>query len=324
MDQSRLDELIYKYASGELTAEEWQELMEWYRTAEVGPVEWPGSQPDERENLRQRMLHRLQVQLRTTPKKIVRLRAWHVAATLAILFSAVWIARQYLGQTPQPAWVTASNPSGKIQAILLPDGSRVWLNAASSIRYSPALGDAGGGQREIVLEGEGFFDVRPDPGHPFIVHAGSLTTTVLGTSFDMKAFADEPLASVTVIRGRVAVRDSARLLGVLTPARQLRRDSRTGKSAMSVIDTNKVTGWREGKLQFSGETMEEIAASLGRWYNTRFVFTDPAIGRCRYYLNFDNRISLQQMLKALKETTDMDFRTDDSSSTIRITGTACQ
>ena len=324
MDQSRLDELIDKYASGGITAEEWEELMEWYRAAKVEVVEWPSDKPDEREQLQQRMLHRLQDQLRPVPKKIPRLRAWHVAASLVILFSSLWIARQYLDLTRRPAFITASNPSGKIQAILLPDSSRVWLNAASSIRYSPAFGKGSKGRREVYLEGEGFFDVMTDLAHPFVVHAGSLTTTVLGTSFDVKSFADEPLASVTVIRGKVGVRDSVRVFDVLTPARQLQVDTRTGKSTMAVIDTSQVMGWRNGKLQFSGQTLEEIAASLGRWYNVRFIFSNPAIGSCRYYLNFENTIPLQQLLAALKETTDLDFREDDASHTVTISGAACQ
>jgi ferric-dicitrate binding protein FerR (iron transport regulator) len=198
------------------------------------------------------------------------------------------------------------------------------LNAASSIRYSPAFGKGRDGQREIYLEGEGFFDVVANPAHSFVVHAGSLTTTVLGTSFDVKSFADESLASVTVIRGKVGVRDSARTFDVLTPARQLQVDTRTGRSTLAVIDTNQVIGWREGKLLFSGQTMEEIAASLGRWYDIRFVFADPAISRCRYYLNFENTIPLAQLLAVLKQTTDLDFRQDDIHHTVTISGAACQ
>lgn len=321
MDQSRLDELIDKYASGRITAEEWQELMEWYRTAEVGVVEWPSDEPNERDLLQQRMLHRLQEQLRPVPKKILRLRAWHVAASLIIVFSSIWLILQY---TRRPAFITVSNPSGKIQAILLPDSSRVWLNAASSVRYSLAFGKGSNSPREVYLEGEGFFDVMTDPAHSFVVHAGSLTTTVLGTSFDVKSFADEPLASVTVIRGKVGVRDSVHIFDVLTPARQLQLNTRTGKSTLAVIDTSQVMGWRNGKLQFSGQTLEEVAASLGRWYNVRFIFANPAIGNCRYYLNFENTISLQQLLAALKEATDLDFREDDTNHTVAISGAACQ
>jgi len=346
MDQDRLDELIDKYAFGTISPRELQELLDWYHSAEIVTVEWPAEGLEEKDHLKERMLLRLQTQIRTVPenppvaaplvipietspdargtrRRLFRLGAWQVAACLAIIFSSIWIGRQYLTPTGRPTWVEVRNPAGKIQAIRLPDNSEVWLNAASAIRYSPDPGKEYNAPREVYLEGEGYFDVAENHAHPFVVHAGSLTTTVLGTRFDVKSFSGESLASVSVISGKVRVGDSARVLDVLTAARQLQVDARTGKSTTVTIDTSQVVGWRSGRLQFSGQTMEEITASLARWYNVQFVFADPAISRCRYYLNFENTISLQQMLAALKETTDLDFQEDVSRHTVTISGNGC-
>jgi ferric-dicitrate binding protein FerR (iron transport regulator) len=350
MNQDRLDELIDKYAFGTISPEELKELLDWYHSAEIAGVEWPAEGPEERGHLHERMLARLQTQIRAVPahpalaaeseipvvravpetpvvpiapRRLVRLHVWQVAACLAILFSSVWIAREYLGRTGGPAWVEVRNPSGKIQAMRLPDSSEVWLNAASTLRYAPDLGRGKDAAREVYLEGEGYFDVAQDPAHSFVVHAGSLTTTVLGTRFDVKSFSGDEQASVSVISGKVRVGDSARVLDVLTAARQLQLDTRTGKATTVTVDTSAVVGWRQGKLQFSGQTMEEITAAFGRWYNVRFVFADPAIGRCRYYLNFENTISLQQLLLALKETTDLNFQEENTRHTITISGKAC-
>lgn len=348
MNQDRLDELIDKYAFGTISPEELQELLDWYRAAEIVTVEWPTEEFQEKDHLKERMLLRLQTQIRAVPenpavpvadplvipiaassdvngarRRVFRLGAWQVAACLAIIFSSIWIARQYLDLTGRPEWVEVRNPSGKIQAIRLPDSSEVWLNAASTIRYSPDLGKGKDAPREVYLDGEGYFDVAKDPAHSFVVHAGSLTTTVLGTRFDVKSFSGEQLASVSVISGKVRVQDSARVLDELTAARQLQVDTRTGNSTTVTIDTSQLVGWRQGRLQFSGQTMEEITASLARWYNIRFLFANPAIGRCRYYLNFENSISLQQMLAALKETTDLNFEEDVTRHTVTISGKAC-
>ncbi|GGA96105.1 FecR family protein [Puia dinghuensis] len=331
MTQDRLDELIDKYAFGTISPEELLELLDWYHSAEIGTVEWPTEDIEEKDHLQKRMLLRLQAQIGAVGenpavparRRVFRLGAWQVAACLAIIFSSIWIARQYLDLTGRPAWVAVRNPTGKIQAIRLPDSSEVWLNAASAIRYSPDIGKGHDAPREVYLEGEGYFDVAEDPTHSFVVHAGSLTTTVLGTRFDVKSFSGEQLASVSVISGKVKVRDSARVLDVLTTARQLQVDARTGNSTTVTIDTSQVAGWRQGKLQFSGQTMEEITASLGRWYNIQFVFANPAISRCRYYLNFENTISLQQMLAALKETTDLSFQEDATHHTVTISGNGC-
>jgi len=349
MNQDRLDELIDKYAFGTITPEELSELMDWYHSEEIVTVEWLSEDPKEKDYLQQRMLNRLQTQIRATPetaavpvadplvipigassdihrtrRRIFRLGAWQVAACLAVLIPSIWIFWQYLHFTGRPAWVEVRNPSGKIRALRLPDSSEVWLNAASAIRYSPDFGKGHDAPREVYLEGEGYFDVTEDPAHSFVVHAGSLTTTVLGTRFDVKAFSGEQFASVSVVSGKVRVRDSVHVLDVLTAARQLRVDSHTGLSTTVTIDTSQILGWRQGKLQFSGQTMEEITASLARWYNIQFDFADPTISRCRYYLNFDNTISLQQMLAALKETTDLDFREDAARHTVTISGNGCK
>ena len=346
MNPDRLDELIDKYAFGTISPEELQELLDWYHSAEIGVVEWPSDELEEQDQLRERMLLRLQTQIRAATEigvaparpvvpvvptrpmalprgRIFRLGPWQVAASLIIIISSIWIARQYMDLTGKPAWVEVRNPTGKIQAIRLPDSSEVWLNAASAIRYSPERGKGKDAPREVWLEGEGYFDVTEDHAHPFVVYSGSLTTTVLGTRFDVKSFAGEQLTSVSVLSGKVRVGDSAGMLDVLTAARQLQVDIRTGKSATLTIDTSQVAGWREGKLQFSGQTMEEITASLGRWYNIRFIFANPAISRCRYYLNFENTISLQQLLAALKETTDLNFQDDVARHTVTISGNSC-
>lgn len=332
MDQDRLDELIDKYASGTISPEELKELLDWYHShsAEIGTVEWPAANPQEKDQLKARMLLQLQTRIRgvsatpaipatkapaTTPGKIFPLRPWQAAAAACLLLvaSAIWLARQ--SRHGSPALVEIRNPAGKIQAIRLPDSSKVWLNAASTIRYSP---DFGKSSREVYLEGEGYFDVTKDDAHPFLVHSGPLTTTVLGTRFDVKSFPGEPQAEVSVISGKVSVGDSTRVLDVLTAARQLKADARTGKSTTVTIDTSEIVGWRQGRLQFSGETMEEIAASLGRWYNVEFVFANPETLHRRYYLNFDNTISLQQMLTALEETTDLNFQQDTVRHTVTI------
>jgi len=354
MNQDRLDELIDKYAFGTISPEELQELLDWYHDAEITTVEWPTEVPEEQDHLQERMLMRLQTQIRAvheapvvhetpvvpdppvvhetpvmpeipviTRRRIFRLGPWQVAACLAIVFSSIWIARQYPDLTGTPALVEVRNPSGKIQAIRLPDNSEVWLNAASTIRYSANLGKGHNTPREVFLEGEGYFDVTQDPDHSFVVHAGSLTTTVLGTRFDVKSFSGERQSSIAVLSGKVSVRDSARVLDVLTAAQQLQKDTRTGISTTVTIDTSQVVGWRQGKLQFSGQTMEEITASLARWYNIQFSFTNPAISRCRYYLNFENTIPLQQMLAVLKETTDLSFQEDATHHTVTISGNGC-
>src|SRR5579872_4969228 len=142
MDQDRLDELIDKYASGTISSEELRELLDWYHSAEIVTVEWPTKELEEKDHLKERMLLRLQAQIRSVPenpavpvaeplvipidasadanggrKRVFRLGVWQVAACLVVIFSSIWIARQYPALTGRPTWVEVRNPTGKIQAI---------------------------------------------------------------------------------------------------------------------------------------------------------------------------------------------------------------
>jgi len=202
----------------------------------------------------------------------------------------------------------------------LPDSSRLWLNAVSSLRYAKDFHQ----QRELYLEGEAYFEVTANKAHPFTVHAGGLTTTVLGTGFDIRSFATESQNAVTVIRGKVEVSHEGKVLDQLTAARQLQWDNQRNQSQTVSADTSQVLGWQQGKLLFQGKTMEEITASLGRWYNVRFIFKEPTMRRCRYYLNFENSVPLKEILTSISALNGMSFTIDTKNNIVTLSGKGCQ
>ncbi|HTI07565.1 MAG TPA: FecR domain-containing protein [Puia sp.] len=356
MDPNYLDELIRKYADDTATPEEIQELLEWYRSIHSFEIiEWPATYPTEKEDLEQRLLQRLDRQLnapasqppstvpsapapwpmtavppaaaprpidtpypRPLPLPRIYHRPWFRVAASLILIVSAWILWNSL-RPHETAWLSLHNPSGKIQAIRLPDSSQVWLNAASSLRYAQNFHQ----QREIYLEGEAYFDVTEDKAHPFTVHAGELTTTVLGTSFDIKSFADESSHSVTVIRGKVAVAHDGKILDQLTAARQLQWDNRNSRSQTVSVDTSQVMGWQQGWLLFRGQPLEEIAASLGHWYNVQFEFSDSVLRRCRYYIKIKNTTPLEETLSTISALNNMKFTIDTTRRLVTLSGKRC-
>lgn len=317
MEQDYLYELIRKYADNVATPEEMQELQDWYRGIHtVETVEWETEHPDEKERLRQRMLQRLESRMKPRLRQI----PWVRIAACLILVAGAWIVWQNLRpRTPNPEFVSVYNPSGKIQEVRLPDGSRAWLNAMSSLRYARAFDQ----QRDVYLEGEAYFDVTTDNAHPFIAHAGTLAITVLGTGFDIKSFATERYNTVTVIRGKVQVDHAGTTLGQLTAARQLQWDDRGRKAQTVSVDTNQVLGWQQGKLQFQGQTMEEIAGGFGRWYDMRFEFKDSSLRKCRYYVNFSNTLPLRDVLTTMSEMNGMSFTIDEKKHIVTLSGKGC-
>jgi len=261
------------------------------------------------------------VRLKNSGKGKVRPMArvgWSAAACLIVL-AGVWLAWWYLGNKG-PDQVTVYNPWGKILQVNLPDSSHVWLNAASTLRYSRSFGD----HRELYLDGEGYFDVAEDPAHPFVVHTGQLTTTVLGTSFDVRSFGADSASTVTVIRGKVQVDNAGNVLDRLTPARQLQWDDRTRLSRTVSVDTTGILAWRQGQLRFDNERLETIAGTLSRWYNVKILFKDSTLRNCRMMAEFDNKIPLPQLLNALSYTIDLHWTMDEKKHIVLLSGKGCQ
>jgi ferric-dicitrate binding protein FerR (iron transport regulator) len=243
---------------------------------------------------------------------------WRAAACLVLLAGA-WMAWRFLGNKG-PDEISVYNPSGKILQVSLPDSSHVWLNAASTLRYGKNFA----GRRELYLEGEGYFDVAEDAVHPFVVHSGALTTTVLGTSFDVRNFATDSSATVTVIRGKVQVENTGKILDRLTPARQLQWNERTRQARTVSVDTTHILAWQHGQLQFAGEDLQEIAAALGRWYGMKFILKNETLRSCKMYASFDNTISIQQALTVMSNVIDIQWTIDEKDRVVTLSGKGCQ
>lgn len=320
MEQTRLYDLIRKLADDTATPEEERELHEWYGTVySAGAVEWPAGSEDEKQLLEQRIHERIRLAgagIETTRVRHIGRMKW-VAAACLILLAGLWMVWQ---QQRERGDVTVYNPSGRIMRVTLPDSSRVWLNAASSLRYARAFSR----HRELYLDGEGYFDVAEDAAHPFTVHSGTLTTTVLGTSFDVRSFGTEISTTVTVVRGKVKVDNAGKVLDQLTPARQLQWDHRTAQYQTVAIDTSNVLAWQRGVFQFSGDPLVSIAGSLERWYNMKIIFKDTAVGKCKLYASFYNTVTISELLETVSHVIDIKWAIDEKQRIVTLSGKGCQ
>ena len=290
MTEQNIEELIQKYASGTAREEEIQKLMDWYRDS-LGEAHWVSADPAERLKVQNRMLNRMQKEIRVKLPRVVSFH-WTKMAAILVLFLGIAALLVYL-KPFSAAYITVANPSGKVQTVQLPDSSFVSLNANSTLKYTTNFKS----NRSLELSGEGFFKVSHDPSHPFTVNAGDLQTTVLGTAFNIKAYPSMPTTAITVINGSVRVNHENKDLGVLSPSDQLRYDRSQQRAGLATIDTNSVLAWTKGQLQFEGETFSEIAGSLENWYGVKIVLTNPGMGACRYYMSFDNRTALDKLWK---------------------------
>jgi transmembrane sensor len=318
MTEEQLESLIQKYADGIASDEDIQMLMHWYRTSPVNEVNWPSENADEKQQLQDRMLKRLQSALPARQARVIRFPWMRIAAALIILITGVAVSYYFIGRDNR-SLVTVTNPSGKIQMVILPDSSRIWLNALSTLSYNKSFNTS----RDLQLDGEAFFQVTHDPSHPFTIDAGGVKTIVLGTSFNIKAYRSDKNTKVSVITGKVKVASGSRQLAVLNPSQELRFDRTNGTSNVSISDTSNVIAWQKGELRFSGQPLSEIAATLERWYGMRITFSNPGMANCRYYMSFDNNISLYKLLGAMSAIAAMKYQVDEQNKSISLSGNEC-
>lgn len=208
---------------------------------------------------------------------------------------------------------TLTTPRGKDFLLVLADGTKVWLNAESRLRYPVAFH---GKERRVELEGEACFEVAKDAEHPFIVCANGMNTMVLGTKFNVRSYSVED-RHVTLVNGKVQVTNTVNNKSVtLRPGQDLTY-TETGEEKVSEVNIATYTAWTEGMFYFEDVPLEEIMGALGRWYNVNIDFE-----RCELYhirLNFwaNKNTHLDEALELLNKLEKVQVDYQDGTITIK-------
>ncbi|HRO45769.1 FecR domain-containing protein [Agriterribacter sp.] len=254
------------------------------------------------------------------------LYATTVAATIAgILFLATRKYEVPFENHKQEAQLkynsTEVSKAGERKSIQLPDGSKVMLNAGSTIHIA---GDFNTASRELTLVGEAFFDVVRDTGRPFIIHTSTMDIKVLGTVFNVRAYPGDKTSETSLLKGsvEVTVRNKEKKKIYLHPNEKIIlpnisdvppvKNSKVTDKA-TATENFKITGltynttdstltevsWTENRLAFNDNSFETIAAELERWYNITISFTDEKVKEYRFTATF-NQKNIEQVLQALQ------------------------
>ncbi len=223
-----------------------------------------------------------------------RFYSWsRIAAAVVVILMAsvgVWYSG-HTGMFQKEVFYTVSSVRGQSSNVELPDGSQVWLNGESSIVYSSRYGFR---NRNIDLDGEGFFEVAKKSGSPFVVKAGKVEVTALGTRFNVDAYSDNKPLKVTLEEGRVKVSHCDEDIE-MEPGMQVIIAGDGMK--LKKVDTQLFTSWHSGKLIFKDELLHSITHQLGKIYDVEFSFETDDLKNFRYRgsVSLDNSI-----LKALE------------------------
>ncbi|WP_127132902.1 FecR domain-containing protein [Pseudoflavitalea rhizosphaerae] len=216
-------------------------------------------------------------------------------------------------ESREAMWNTITTPRGGQYRVTLPDGTKVWLNAASSLTFPAAFN---GSKREVKIDGEVYFEVSPNKEKPFMVNVnGGSSVEVLGTSFNVNAYKDETHINTTLLEGAVAVSLPAAVKQnknaniqtrvVLKPGQQARMASTiTQKSSSGIMiidaDTDKVVAWKNGAFNFKDASLEEVMRQLARWYDLEIVYPQ-GVPDIKFGGKMSRSVTLASVLRALKD-----------------------
>ncbi|MGN6419669.1 MAG: FecR domain-containing protein [Pseudobacter sp.] len=221
----------------------------------------------------------------------------------------------------EPLYNTITTPAGGQYHVVLPDGSRVWLNAGSSLRFPLSFT---GNERKVMVTGEAFFDVvqvkRGKQKLPFLVSIQQYGYTngevqVLGTRFNINAYDDESSVKTTLLKGSVRFVPEAKpqLASLIIPGQQADY-YQNGTLQIRTPDTGSVAAWKEGKFNFQNESIQSIMRQLARWYNVKVIFKDSI--EARFVATFPRNIKMSEMLMILEKTNIIRFSIDGQTVTV--------
>lgn len=207
---------------------------------------------------------------------------------------------------------TISTPAGGKYDITLPDGTKVALNAASTLSFPSSF--LGLVNRKVELRGEGYFAVAKDKHHPFIVQTASQRVEVLGTHFNVNAYTDEPATVTTLEEGSVKVSADGDLSAKLVPGEQ--SSFSVGAIKVSAADLEENLAWKNGDFVFNDEPIEDVLRKVARWYDVEVVYED-GVPSGTFYAKVSRTKNISQVLRALELTKLVHFKVEGRRILVR-------
>ena len=202
---------------------------------------------------------------------------------------------------------TLSTAKGETYKLRLPDGSLVYLNAASSLTYAASLIEHG--KRTVRLRGEGYFEISKDKKHPFVVKTDKQEVEVLGTHFNINTYADEPVVKTTLLEGsvRVVLLSAMGSEVMLKPSQQA---TVTGSSGIIVkeVDVNDAVDWKNNEFVFKEQMVAEIMRKLSRWYDVEVIYENGTDAKQTFSGKVSRLKNISEVLRIMQSTGQIKFK----------------
>ncbi len=207
---------------------------------------------------------------------------------------------------------TIEIPRGGEFQLTLSDGTLVWLNSETVIKYPVSFPE---NIRDVYVQGEAYFEVTPNKNAPFVVHTSNMTVNVLGTGFNVRDYSDENRTVTTLVHGQVGIqRPNDTREFVLQPSEQA-IFSETG-SAISSVDVQQFTAWKEGRIYYEDNTLEDIFADLSRWYNISVDYENEDLKSLRFSIDVRKYNKFSEILEIINLTKKVKLKINENQITV--------
>lgn len=323
MNEFGFDRLIELYKKDQLTQEEKKLVDDWFNSVDTG-MNSPLTDAD-KDRLKDKLLHRIKPSANTHPvdledSTLTKAGNWKwlkIAASLLVV-SLIGFGAWRLQSNSNDLRTYTSN--GTTTKVSLPDGSLVWLKGTSSLEAPSAFA---GNTRNVTLQGEALFEVAKDPRHPFIIQCGHATTTVLGTSFNLKSSPER--VELTVLTGKVSFTSAKDTQGkVVLPNEKAIYDEATSvisKETLAVEEKKATTDGTEYEMIFNDVPMDEVVRRIEEKFDVTISFGNEDLRKCKIRANFSDQ-SLENTLDLIGQA--VGLRYTISGSTVQLTGEGCR
>ena len=219
-----------------------------------------------------------------------------IAAAIVIAVSGYYMTADYIyNKNAQPQTITV--PAGQRAQITLADGTRVWLNAQSTLTYASNFGRK---ERNVELDGEAYFEVEHDARRPFVVVTGQVVSTVLGTTFNVHAYSEDENYQITLATGSLLVDGGPESRSVrLRPGEQGFFERTSGLLSLRRVNVEQVLSWQEDRLYFRAEPLASIARSLERQFNVDITIPDERLRRICFTGEFVDGENIHEIMRII-------------------------
>lgn len=234
-----------------------------------------------------------------------------VAAILVLPLLAVAAYYYFNVENIQAQYAEAIVPKGQKSEIILPDNTHIWLNSDTRLKY-PA--EFGSGTRDIFLTGEAYFEVTPNKHKPFIVHAPQVDVKVLGTKFNVRAYADDQDVETALLSGKVDLSvekgggENTRLS--MKPGELVDYSKKDHSIQKSGFDADEIIGWKNNRLIFRDDTFDKLVKKIERWYNVQIIYDKTKFQNQRLTVELREGESIERLFKIIEKAINVNYRID--------------